>query len=110
AWWKLEPQTPAAWRNVVSVIQEQDPWCNGILLLGLDAPEQILLRAFEDAAPVEMCRGFAVGRSIFNSTARAWFAGSLSDTAATEEIAARYERLIEAWREARRRSSATVRS
>ncbi|HEY8506817.1 MAG TPA: 5-dehydro-2-deoxygluconokinase [Steroidobacteraceae bacterium] len=110
AWWKLESQTPAAWQNVVSVIKERDPWCNGILLLGLDAPEHVLQRAFEDAAPVELCRGFAVGRSIFNSTARAWFAGSLSDAAAIDEIAERYARLISTWQEARRRVSATLRS
>jgi 5-dehydro-2-deoxygluconokinase len=102
AWWKLAPQTPASWRNIVRVIEERDPWCNGILMLGLDAPEDSLLRAFADVAPIELCRGFAVGRSIFNSAARGWFAGTLSDEAAVEDIAARYQRLIHAWRDARR--------
>jgi len=101
AWWKLEPQTPAAWRNVARVIEERDPWCNGILLLGLDAPEETLRRAFEDVAPVGLCRGFAVGRSIFNAAARGWFAGTLSDDAAVEDIADRYQRLIGSWRAAR---------
>jgi 5-dehydro-2-deoxygluconokinase len=70
-------------------------------MLGLDAPEDSLLRAFADVAPIELCRGFAVGRSIFNSAARGWFAGTLSDEAAVEDIAARYQRLIHAWRDAR---------
>jgi 5-dehydro-2-deoxygluconokinase len=101
AWWKLQPQTPACWHAIAEVIAERDPWCNGILVLGLDAPEETLRRAFQDVAGVELCRGFAVGRSIFNTAARAWFNGALSNEAATEDIAERYRRLIVSWREAR---------
>ena len=101
AWWKLQPQMPASWRAIADVIAERDPWCNGILMLGLDAPEETLRRAFEDVAGIELCRGFAVGRSIFNTAARAWFNGALSDEAAIEDIAERYRRLIASWREAR---------
>jgi 5-dehydro-2-deoxygluconokinase len=101
AWWKLQPQTPASWHAIAEVIAERDPWCNGILVLGLDAPEETLRRAFQDVAGVELCRGFAVGRSIFNTAARAWFNGALSNEAATEDIAERYRRLIVSWREAR---------
>lgn len=101
AWWKLQPQTAASWRAISDVIAERDPWCNGILMLGLDAPEDTLRRAFEDVAGIELCRGFAVGRSIFNTAARAWFNGTLSDDAAIEDIAERYRRLIVSWREAR---------
>ena len=104
AWWKLQSQTPAAWRAIAQVIAERDPWCNGILMLGLDAPEETLRRAFEDVAGIELCRGFAVGRSIFNTAARAWFNGNLSDEAAIEDIAERYRRLIASWREARNRA------
>ena len=101
AWWKLEAQTPVSWRNIARVIEERDPWCNGILMLGLDAPEETLLRAFADVAPIGLCRGFAVGRSIFNAAARGWFAGTLNDDAAIEDIADKYQRLIRSWREAR---------
>ena len=101
AWWKLQPQTPASWRAIAAVIAARDPWCNGILMLGLDAPEETLYRAFEDVAGIGLCRGFAVGRSIFNSAARAWFNGTLSDEATIEDIAERYQRLIASWREAR---------
>ena len=71
---------------------------------GSSTPEETLRRAFEDVAGIELCRGFAVGRSIFNSAARAWFNGSLSDEAAIEDIAERYRRLIVSWREARNRA------
>lgn len=104
AWWKLQPQTPASWRAIADLIAERDPWCNGILMLGLDAPEETLRRAFEDVAGVPLCRGFAVGRSIFNTAARAWFNGGLSDEAAITDIAERYRRLIVSWREARNRA------
>jgi 5-dehydro-2-deoxygluconokinase len=101
AWWKLEAQSPASWRGICEVIRARDPWCNGVLLLGLDAPEEVLLRAFEHAIEAPLCRGFAVGRSIFNPAARGWFAGEMSDEEAIADIAARYKRLIDHWRSLR---------
>jgi 5-dehydro-2-deoxygluconokinase len=101
AWWKLQPQSEASWRALVSVIERRDPWCNGVLLLGLDAPEEELTRSFAVAARVPMCRGFAVGRSIFGSSARAWFAGELDDAQAIADMADSYQRLIGHWRAAR---------
>ena len=39
-WWKLEPQaSAAAWTNIGAVIDRHDPYCRGIVLLGLEAPE-----------------------------------------------------------------------
>jgi 5-dehydro-2-deoxygluconokinase len=101
AWWKLQPQSEASWRALVSVIERRDPWCNGVLLLGLDAPEEELTRSFAVAARVPMCRGFAVGRSIFGASARAWFAGELDDGQAIADMADSYQRLIGHWRAAR---------
>jgi 5-dehydro-2-deoxygluconokinase len=110
AWWKLEPQSSASWRNLTAVIGERDPWCNGVLMLGLDAPEDALQRAFEAAAGSPICRGFAVGRSIFNPAARSWFAGRMSDEDAVADIAARYERLIASWRAVRGRRASAART
>jgi 5-dehydro-2-deoxygluconokinase len=101
AWWKLEPQMPAAWQRVTEVIEQLDPHCNGVLLLGQDAAESELQRAFEHAAAFPICRGFAVGRSIFGHAAREWLAGRMDDEAATNDVAERYERLIRLWRETR---------
>ena len=37
-WWKLEPQADAAaWRETAAVIRQNDPYCRGIVLLGLEA-------------------------------------------------------------------------
>jgi len=101
AWWKLEPQSAPSWSAISRVIGTEDPDCNGILLLGLDAPEERLRLAFETAASHPLCRGFAVGRSIFGHAARAWLGGNLEDEDVIEDIASRYQRLIGLWRAAR---------
>jgi 5-dehydro-2-deoxygluconokinase len=44
-WWKLEPQASVtAWRNIEAVIAARDPFCRGVVLLGLEAPQQELER------------------------------------------------------------------
>jgi 5-dehydro-2-deoxygluconokinase len=98
AWWKLEPQTHAGWQAITEVIEQYDPLCNGVLLLGLDAPEDLLRKSFDVAAPFPVCKGFAVGRSIFGAAARAWFAGEMDDNSVIELIAGNYARMIAFWR------------
>ncbi len=69
-WWKLEPQaSSAAWGNIEKAIKAGDPYCRGIVLLGLDAPEEDLARSFETTAGHAAVKGFAVGRTIFSSVA-----------------------------------------
>jgi 5-dehydro-2-deoxygluconokinase len=101
-WWKLPPQAGAdGWRQVAAAIHEGDPHCRGVLLLGLEASEDDLFESFRVAAPHAVCRGFAVGRSLFAPAATAWFGGRLSDDAVIADVAARYARLIRLWQEAR---------
>src|SRR5690606_26599847 len=46
-WWKLEPQAGAsAWARIDEVIAAHDPYCRGVVLLGLDAPAEELTAAF----------------------------------------------------------------
>ncbi len=72
-WWKLEPmRTDAAWAACCDAIQEYDPWCRGIVVLGLDAPEAELAESFAIAARQPLVKGFAVGRTIFAEAARSW--------------------------------------
>jgi 5-dehydro-2-deoxygluconokinase len=97
AWWKLETQSAATWRAIGALIEERDPWCNGVLLLGLDAPEDILQSSFASAAQTPVCRGFAVGRSIFSAAANGWLRGAVNDEAAIADMASRYRRLIDFW-------------
>ena len=106
-WWKLEPQgSPAAWADIGAVIEKNDPWCRGVVLLGLDAPQAELEAAFAATANAPVVKGFAVGRTIFAETAEKWLSGGLSDEAAVAEMARRFERLTEAWLAARGRKAA----
>ena len=97
-WWKLEPQkSAAAWRAVDKVIEANDPWCRGVVLLGLDAPQDELEKGFEAAQAAKAVKGFAVGRTIFADAAKAWFAGSMSDEEAVADMAARFAALVGIW-------------
>jgi 5-dehydro-2-deoxygluconokinase len=101
-WWKLPPAAaPAAWAAVAAVIARHDRHCRGVLVLGLDAEETALEASFAVAGQFPVCRGFAVGRTIFGAAARDWFAGRASDDAVVAQVAQRYARLIELWDRAR---------
>lgn len=100
AWWKLETQSVQGWKNISEVINRYDPLCHGVLLLGLDAPEEQLAENFRIAAAFPLCRGFAVGRSIFGEAARAWFQGDLDDEGVLAKIADNYQRIIAIWQRA----------
>ena len=101
-WWKLEPfTTEAAWENAVAAITRNDPRTRGIVVLGLDAPEEDLAASFTPAAKQPLVKGFAVGRTIFGDAARKWLAGQMSDAEAVTQMADRYARLCRIWDEAR---------
>jgi 5-dehydro-2-deoxygluconokinase len=100
-WWKLEPQPDAAaWDAIDAVIAARDPFCRGVVLLGLDAPAEELRAAFRIAKKAKTVRGFAVGRTIFGDAARAWLAGRIDDAAAVKEMTERFAALCRAWEEA----------
>jgi 5-dehydro-2-deoxygluconokinase len=117
-WWKLPPcATDAGWRALSALIERHDPLCRGVLVLGLEASEDHLEQRFRIAAPHAVCKGFAVGRSIFADAATAWFAATAhaapgsaetqaADAAVVDAIAQRYARLITRWDEARGVSAA----
>ncbi len=100
-WWKLPPLASAQWERISALIEREDPWCRGILLLGLDAPSDRLRSGFAEAAGHPMIKGFAVGRTIFGQPSRRWMQGELDDAALIDEVKRNYLRLIGYWREAR---------
>ncbi len=102
-WWKLQaPASERGWENLSDVIARNDPYCRGIVLLGLEAPEEVLGAAFAAAASHGICKGFAVGRSIFGAPAEAWFAGKMTDEEAVTAMSGGYGRLIDLWRAQRK--------
>jgi 5-dehydro-2-deoxygluconokinase len=101
-WWKLEPMSPAQWTAIDALVAERDPYCRGVLLLGLNAPLEALAEGFRAARASRTCKGFAVGRTIFHEPAQAWLDGSIGDEELTKRVRANYEALIAAWRDANR--------
>ena len=103
-WWKLEPSANgAAWANIVDVIERNDPYCRGVVLLGLSSPIPDLIASFETAAPFRLIRGFAVGRSIFHDVAEEWLSDRIADDEAIETMSSRLSALVQGWRSARAR-------
>ncbi|MGT2465313.1 2-deoxy-5-keto-D-gluconate 6-phosphate aldolase domain-containing protein [Mesorhizobium atlanticum] len=96
----------AAWAKIEQVIVKNDPWCRGVVLLGLEAPQDELVAAFAATANATIVKGFAVGRTIFINAAEQWLAGRMSDDEAVADMAARFEQLTEAWLAARGRKAA----
>lgn len=97
-WWKLEPQADvAAWAAIDAVIEVRDPFCRGVVLLGLEAPHDVLEAGFAAARSSRSVKGFAVGRTIFAESAKGWLAGSVSDEQAVDEMARKFGALVEVW-------------
>ena len=106
-WWKLEPSSnPATWRNIESAIARDDPYCRGVVLLGLSAPPSELAASFAAAAPCGIVKGFAVGRTIFEDVAHGWFHGVIDDESAVKRMAINLAALVSAWRQARKEALA----
>ncbi len=97
-WWKLEPmQTAAAWSQTCAAITRNDAHTRGIVVLGLGAGEDRLAASFALAARFPLVKGFAVGRTIFQTAAREYFAGTLTGDEAIAAMAGNFDRLCNIW-------------
>ena len=96
-WWKLPQQSARTWDAVCEAIHRRDPHCRGIVILGFDAPLAELAQSFHAAAGQPLIKGFAIGRSIFSESARAWFGGSMDDDAVIRTVADNFASVIEMW-------------
>jgi 5-dehydro-2-deoxygluconokinase len=72
-----------------------------VVLLGLNAPAAALAEGFQQASQSQTCRGFAVGRTIFQEPSRAWLAGEIDDETLIRQVQGTFVELIDAWRSAR---------
>lgn len=97
-WWKLEPQaSEVAWEAIDGVIKRNDPYCRGVVLLGLEAPIETLKQGFAAAKTATCVKGFAVGRTIFADAAKRWLACEIDDEAAIADMAQKFGALVEIW-------------
>ncbi|WP_059003717.1 bifunctional 5-dehydro-2-deoxygluconokinase/5-dehydro-2-deoxyphosphogluconate aldolase [Pseudomonas syringae] len=101
AWWKIEAQSTEVWQQLDELIQQRDPYCRGVVLLGLNAPVEELAAGFAQARNSRVCKGFAVGRTIFREPSRAWMAGEIDDATLVSQVQSTFSGLIESWRESR---------
>jgi 5-dehydro-2-deoxygluconokinase len=105
--WLLEPQSSRdAWNAIGRIVGANDPYCRGIILLGVDSTLDDLARTFAIAASCAQVHGFAAGRTLFGEVAQRWFDGRLSDESAVQEMAARFASVANAWRAAYRANMA----
>jgi len=97
-WWKLPPPADdASWTSISRSIEQHDPHCRGVILLGLSAPLEDIKRGFDIAAGHPLCKGFAIGRTVFQDAAEAWFASDMADDAVIADISGRYSELLDLW-------------
>ncbi|MEM7241638.1 MAG: 5-dehydro-2-deoxygluconokinase [Pseudomonadota bacterium] len=100
-WWKLPAPTDTDWDKTwdgwTELVNQRDPYCRGIVLLGLAAPMDDICATIAHAKSQSLCKGFAVGRSIFGQAAEAWLNGKINDTDAKSMMRQNYEKLIAAW-------------
>lgn len=105
-WWKLPPQTDESWQHISQVVQSRDPYCYGVVLLGLSASIEAMQQAFKTAAHYPICKGFTVGRTLFAEPAQRWLAHQIDDQTLIAQVGNNYVQLIQAWRESRLIASA----
>lgn len=99
-WWKL-PCMEAEWASRIdALIAEQTPHCQGIVVLGLDAPAEELAEGFKAFRNLDLVKGFAVGRTIFGKPAQAWFANEITDQELVTQVAGNYKSVISYWQKA----------
>ena len=96
-WWKLPPPDQAGWAALSRLIDQEAPHCRGVILLGLDAPVEQLIQSFRQCSAFPLCRGFAIGRTIFATASQQWLAGTLDDAGFQQQIRRNYRTLVQAW-------------
>jgi 5-dehydro-2-deoxygluconokinase len=97
-WWKLPPLAcAAAWQEIARTVAAGDAQCRGTLVLGLDQSMEQLSAAFERAKASRAATGFAIGRSVFRIPAENWLRGAIGDAAFVDDVAARFEAVLQAW-------------
>ena len=97
--WKLECQSSKSnWSLVENLIKQKDPYCRGILLLGLSAPIEEILDSIKIANEIPMIKGFAIGRTIFSEVAKDWFSRNCNDELAISKMLSIYKQFIQAWK------------
>jgi 5-dehydro-2-deoxygluconokinase len=95
-WWKLPPQSREVWQRMGDLIDQRDPYCRGLVILGLNAPLAALQQDFAQATPAQV-KGFMVGRSIWHEPSQLWLSEKTTDAQLIEQVAHNFTQLVGAW-------------
>jgi 5-dehydro-2-deoxygluconokinase len=99
-WWKVPAMSAANWQALDALVQKEDPYCRGAVILGLSQPLEQLVAAFAEArSPI--VKGFMIGRSVWAQPSLAWLQGHVDDTEFRHQVGANFRQLIEGWRASR---------
>jgi 5-dehydro-2-deoxygluconokinase len=97
-WWKLPPaRTAETWTRAGDVIRSRDAFCRGMLVLGQTSTAEELKLAFDACGAEPLCRGFAVGRSVFLEASKGWLLDNATDASLVEAVAERFQWFITTW-------------
>lgn len=96
-WWKLPGLSDQSLCNISDLIAERAPDCRGVLTLGLAESIDTLCTSIAAVSQFPVCKGFAVGRTIFAEPSMKWLRTELTDEEFIDAIAQRYQQLIAAW-------------
>ena len=96
-WWKLPPMSQATWEEVSYLIEKRSEFCRGILLLGLNVAKEKLAKSFIVARQFPLCKGFAIGRTIFHQPTVDWLQKKIDDAQFKQQIETNYLELVHAW-------------
>lgn len=98
-WWKLPPLQDKSWQLIGDILLNHDSHCQGVLLLGLSASMETVKESFAIASKHEVCKGFAIGRTIFYEPAKRWMQHKISDQELIDSVSNNYIELIKTWKE-----------
>ena len=99
-WWKVPALSAANWQALDALVQQEDPYCRGAVILGLSQPLEQLVAAFAEArSPI--VKGFMIGRSVWAQPSLAWLQGQIDDAEFRRQVGANFRQLIEGWRSSR---------
>lgn len=101
-WWKLpSPKSTKAFERIEQVIDDNDPFCQGVLLLGQLATTEQIATNFQNFVNFKHCKGFAIGRAIFNNPVIQWFSGKIPDNTLVDLVATNYNQVIAQYQKAK---------
>lgn len=98
-WWKLPPPSNAAWQKINDLIKTRAPHCRGVVLLGLDRSVEELKAGFKGAADQDICKGFAIGRTLFSEPVKAWLRQEIDDIELVKRVKNNYLEMSALWKQ-----------